>query len=419
LRTIALGLSVILSFMIPWEGVIRIAGLGTGSKVMGYGLAAFWLATVVITGRLRKPRPFHIMLYLFVLWNAVSVFWSMHPGETAAHVATWVQLFLFALIWWDLYTTRTAVLAGLQAYVLGAYVAIGGAIVNYFIGYQFYTHYDRYSPGETNPDGFGFIMALGIPVAWYLTVSTSAMPMDRLLKLVNYTYIPAALVGIALSGTRTALIASVPAMAFGLISLTYLRLWARVAILLLLIVAILILLPHIQSLTSFQRFSTIGSELTKGDLNERTLIWRDGFAAFAEHPLIGVGSDMYPSINSLGKAAHNSFLSVLVEVGLIGFALFALILTIAVIQAWNQSRWDSKFWLTILLIWAIGASTLTWGHRKPTWLFLNLIIASAAIAHHRDETVPFVQPNEPETPPLPYSQGSELPLGAKENSYLV
>ena len=111
-------------------------------------------------------------------------------------------------ILWDLYTTRAALLAGLQAYVLGAYVAIGSAVANYFAGNVFFAHYQRFSSGDTNPDGFAFIVALGLPVAWYLALSTSAIKTSGLLKLVNYAYIPAAFLALALAGSGPALIGS-------------------------------------------------------------------------------------------------------------------------------------------------------------------------------------------------------------------
>jgi len=389
LRTIAFVLSLAFIFVIPWEGV-ELPALGAVAKLVGFVVAAFWLATIVLTGQFRKPGPFQVAVFFFVVWNAVSVFWSAQPSETIRHVITWTQLLVFVLIMWDLYTTQTAVWAGLQAYVLGAYVAVGSAVANYFSGAAYYTNYDRFSAGDTNPDGFGFILALGIPVAWHLANSKSTTKIGPLLRLINYLYIPAALLGISLSGTRTALIATIPAMAFGLASLNRLRLGLRVAIFLLLTSAILFLLPYVQTLTSFQRFSTTTSELTDGDLNNRTNIWREGLASFIEHPIIGIGTNMYRSINSLGKVAHNSFISILVEVGLIGLALFAMILAIAVALAMGQPTWDKNFWLALLAVWVIGASTLTWEHRKSTWLFLSLIAVSAAITSHRDEAVPFV-----------------------------
>jgi len=384
MRSIAFALSLVFIFLVPWEGMVRLPW-GTVAKVLGLAVGAVWLGTVVITGRFRKLTPFHVMVCLFVLWNAVSVMWSENPNRSVAHLRTWVQTLVLIFIMWDLYTTQAAVLSGLQAYILGAYVAIGSAIYNYFTGNAYYTNYERFSPGETNPDGFGFILALGIPLAWYLASSKSTSRMSPWWKFVNYAYIPAAFLGLALSGTRTALIASLVGMAFGLTLLTHLRIWARIAIFLLLAAVILILLPYVQTLKSFQRLGTTATELTEGDLNNRTKNWSEGLDSFVEHPIIGVGSNMYRSVNSLGKVGHNSFISVLVELGLIGFLLFGIILVIVVTQAWShESKWDKSFWLTIFAVWTIGSATLTWEHRKTTWLFLSFIIASAAITRYRE-----------------------------------
>ncbi len=84
-------------------------------------------------------------------------------------------------------------------------------------------------------------------------------------------------------------------------------------------------------------------------------------------------------MNTLDKVAHNTYLSVLVEEGLVGFVLFAAILWIVFRTAWRQPKWERRFWLTVLAVWAIGASTLTWEHRKTTWLFMTLIIAAGAL----------------------------------------
>jgi O-antigen ligase len=387
MRSIAFALSLVFIFLVPWEGMVRFPW-GSVARVLGLAIGAFWLATVVITGRLRKLSPLHVLVCLFVLWNAVSVFWSANPNRSVAHLRTWIQTLVLVFILWDLYTTHAAILAGLQAYILGAYVAVGSAVSNYFSGNAYYTYYQRFSPGDTNPDGFGFILALGIPLAWYLGNSKSTSRMSPLLKFLNYAYIPAAFLGLALSGTRTALIASLVGMAFGLASLTRLRLWARIAIFLLLTSAIFILLPYVQTLKSFQRLSTTGAEITEGDLNDRTGIWREGLSSFVEHPIIGVGSNMYRSVNRLGKVGHNSFISVLVELGLIGFLLFGIILAIVFTQAWShQSKWDKSFWLTVFAVWTIGSSTLTWEHRKTTWLFLVFIVASAALTRYREKQI--------------------------------
>jgi O-antigen ligase len=99
---------------------------------------------------------------------------------------------------------------------------------------------------------------------------------------------------------------------------------------------------------------------------------------------------MFRSVNIEGKVAHNSFLSILVELGIVGIILFGIILTIVVVQAARQSPWDSVFWFSVLAVWAIGAFTLTWEYRKPTWLFLCLVVVSSALSTYAHEDVQVV-----------------------------
>jgi O-antigen ligase len=382
MRRVAYLLSLVLIFIIPWEGVIELPGLGSAAKLLGFGVAAFWVAMVIYTRQLRKLGLFHLLFFFFVLWVAASVFWSAEPSQTLTQLRTWVQLLILSLILWDLYTTRESLMAGLQVFVLGEYVAIGITIANFFAGNVYYTTYQRFSPSaQSNPDGFGIIVAMGIPLAWYLASSAST---GSIFKLVNYAYIPAAFIGITLSGTRTALIASIVGMAFGLASLNRLRPGVRIGTFALLTVAILVLLPYLQPLRSFERFGTTATELTEGDLNNRTNNWAEGLESFAEHPILGVGGNMYRSVNVRGKLAHNSYISVLVELGLVGFVLFALMLAIAVFEALRQPKWDALFWLAALGTWAISASTLTYEYRKATWLFLTLCVASGALVRSKD-----------------------------------
>jgi O-antigen ligase len=380
IRRLVYWLSLLLIFTIPWEGAFHLPGLGTAATVMGLIVGACWIVMILITGRTREPNTFLFALAVFVAWIALTTFWSADPVESLGAVLLWLQSLLLVYILWDLYRTKAALLAGLQAYVLGAYAAVFGAVLNYVNANAFYTHADRYSLGDTNPDGYGFILALGIPLACYLAASPET---PRIFRLINYGYLPAAFLGIALSGTRTAAVGAAVGLLYGLATLTRLRVFTRVIVVVLLAVALFFLLPVVQPLTSFQRLGTTAQEATQGDLNGRTEQWRQGIRAFMDRPVIGVGTDMYRSVNTLGKVAHNSYLSVLVELGLIGFVMFGTILWLVVTKAWHLPRWDRNFWLTVLFVWAIGASTLTWEHRKTTWLFLTFAVAASAAADER------------------------------------
>ena len=376
-------LSLAFIFMIPWEGVIRIPGLGTGAKLTGLAAGGCWLALIMMTGRVRTPDPFLVLTTAFVVWVAASVWWSTDTLDSWQLVVTWAQSLALVYIIWDIFRTSPAIHAALQAYVLGVYVAVLGAVLNYSASEAFYTNYERYSPGNTNPDGFGFLIALGIPVAFYLAGRPGAGRLRGLRRLVNYGFVPVAFYGLALSGTRTAAIAAGLGTLFGIASLTRLRPLTRVVVIVVFGIALYSLAPLISPLESFQRFGTTATEVTQGDLNGRVEQWSQGLVSFEDHPIVGIGANRFRSVNTLGKEAHNSFVSVLVELGLVGLTLFVAVIGVALARALATQGWDRYFWLTILGVWAIGASTLTWEHRKSTWLFLSLMVAAGAEAQAR------------------------------------
>ncbi|UCC53300.1 MAG: hypothetical protein JSV68_04895, partial [Anaerolineaceae bacterium] len=70
MRTVTFLASLVLIFLLPWEGVVQLPGLGTAAKLFGFGVSALWLATITITKQFRKPGVFHFVVALFVIWNA-------------------------------------------------------------------------------------------------------------------------------------------------------------------------------------------------------------------------------------------------------------------------------------------------------------------------------------------------------------
>jgi O-antigen ligase len=382
MRTVALWLSLFLIFVIPWEDAVLLEGLGTIGKATGLLAAAFWIATVVVTGRFRKPHSFLLAVYLFVLWNTMSVFWSVDIENTIIRLVTYFQLVGLVWILWDLYTTPVALKAGLQAYVLGAYVSIGSLVSNYLAVSE--GGPGRYTATGFNENDIGLTLALGIPVAWHLALSKSNSKKTYGLRLINYAYIPAAMLAILLTASRGSLVATLPALVFIFGSLTRLKPLMRV----LLLAALILSLFMLQSLvpqSSVQRLATTGTSIAEGDIGHRSYIWREGITIFAEHPILGIGSGAFRTAVESGRVAHNSFLSVLVEVGIVGFVLLVITLAVAVHPTMRQPKWDTRFWLALLLVLALGNSVHSWEKRKPVWLFLGLATVSASLPAQHDE----------------------------------
>ncbi len=65
------------------------------------------------------------------------------------------------------------------------------------------------------------------------------------------------------------------------------------------------------------------------------------------------------------------------------FFFGALLVTLALF-VWMLAPAERALWITMLMVWAAGVSTLTWEHRKPTWLIFALIMTAWAGAWRRE-----------------------------------
>jgi len=391
MRRIAYWLSLVLIFTMPWENLLDVAGLGTIARMVGLLLAATWFSAVVLGARVRRPSAFHAVVLVFFLWNAATLFWTVDLDSTLTSVFTYVQLLGLVAIIWDLYETPEDVRAALQAYVLGSYISVSSLVANYLAENAGPSHSRmlhvtsaNYSEMGFYVNDLGFILVLGIPMAWYLALGKSRSRSANALKLINYLYVPAAVVGVVLTESRAAFLGMLPAALFILGSLKRLKIHQRILLCGALVAALVLAAPFVPE-ASVERLATTGSEMEGGDINGRMRIWRAGISAFNERPLVGFGTGAFRTAvtcrNAEGQGcfAHNFIILFLVEDGLVGSAIFALILVLLFRYAWRQPKWESRLWLAMLAMWLIGATSHNWEQRKQTWLLFNLVVISAGM----------------------------------------
>jgi O-antigen ligase len=368
------------AFTIPWEKSIQLEGVGTLTRLAG-GLA--FLAVAGDVWRRKSVRPPNVALVLaaaFTGWTALTWFWSVSPGETAARALTCVQL--FAMLWmiWEWCRTEGQHAALVRAYVGGAAVAGVLTILRYILGLQ--TYYRRYAAWGFEPNDLGLTVALSIPLALYLAFR------DR--GAARWLWRAAALLAIAailLTASRTALVVSLCGFGFAAWTWRESGVSQRVsnAVLLgLLIAGALYLAP----LSSRQRLATLPAEAARGTFHNRTQIWKAGLRVFRHHPVLGAGAGAYPEAvrPQLGipdlpghrYVAHNAYLSVLVEGGVVGLGLFGMLLAVLAAYIWVMPSVERAVWSITLGAWALGILTLTWEHRKPGWFIFGLIMTAWA-----------------------------------------
>jgi O-antigen ligase len=157
--------------------------------------------------------------------------------------------------------------------------------------------------------------------------------------------------------------------------------------------------------TSWERLSTVPSEVARGTLTGRTLIWGAGWELFREHPFLGVGANAFritvsrvlnepihlDDPTSPAPPAHNTFLSVLVEQGILGLVVFCALLGCLIFSMRVMPAPSKQMWSVCLAVWAVGVSSLTWEMRKPTWFFFGLLVANSAAWAMERGTVPYAR----------------------------
>jgi O-antigen ligase len=140
--------------------------------------------------------------------------------------------------------------------------------------------------------------------------------------------------------------------------------------------------PH----ASLERIEGTGAAIEEGGFNGRLRIWLEGAGVFYRHPVLGVGSGAFASgVEAISSGVerwrppHNLALSLLAEVGIVGFMLYAAVLAMAAAHAARRTAWHPNLWRTMIVVWFLAAAVHNFENKKQTWLFLSLAVASSRL----------------------------------------
>lgn len=370
MRRIAYVLLLATLLTIPLEDVFQVPVIGTLARVFGIAAFAVWGLSVFAAEGMRRPTYFHLFALGLVAWVGFSLLWSFDPNSTLINIETFLQLFTLSLVVWDLCDSRRTLNAAIQALVVGMWLASASLFLNFARGIE--SHYGRFSASGADPNYMSVMLALGIPLAWYMVTNTR----HRSLRFLNLLYIPAAVLAMGLTGSRGGFLAGFIAVVYLTIAAGRRRLGGLI-VLLIAVAATVLLVSVIVPDGAAERTVNLDDE---DALNGRVGIWMDAWDAFVQYPVSGVGAGASRAVLPTGNVPHNVALTVILELGIIGLALAAGLVATALRWSRFLTPWDRQMWWSVVGIWAVGSISLNLETRKLTWVIFSLVLAATAVA---------------------------------------
>jgi O-antigen ligase len=408
MSSFAYGALWIFIFVVPWENMIVIPGLGTISKLVGMLALVCTVFAPLVSGRVRRLRLFHVSALIFVLCAGAGVFRAIDQRWALLRSGTYLQLFLVLWMIWELAPTVRRQRGLLTAYVLGAYVGAAATIVAYLTGSGTSATSRRFSAEGFDANALGTILALAIPMAWYLGLTYR----HPILRWVCRGYLPVAIFAIGLTASRGAMVVGTIALLIVPAAMTRLSPGRMVGAIMLLIACGTLAAVYVPK-QSLDRLGTISSEVEEGRFGGRGKVWMAGLRAFAQKPFMGYGTGSFkPAVAQyMGQpiVAHNTYLSVLVEQGILGFVPWFTMFIAVFVQMRKLPPLERRFGLVLIATLGIAILPLTWDDRKPVWVILAVLAAFAeALRPARAGTTQMPQPHP--LRPVPVTRRAVTPL---------
>lgn len=368
---------LLMIFLIPWgEGVYD--GLARMVAAPTLGLT---LIMVTLEGSHRNFSAFNLFALLLAIWYLVGIWWTPDLGWGTEILRTYIMLIMMSFMFTYLINNEYKFRWAYQAYVLGTVVATGVIFNNYLNGITG-PYYNRYTVENIETDNMAIILSLGIPMAVFLYTQYQ----NRFARLVNVAFVPWIFYGIFLTGTRTGLVT-------GLIGIMYLAFTQRkasfnlkmiyVGLVISLAVAVVSLAPK----ASVERIFSIGKSLQSGDLNYREVIWQHSINVWSENPILGNGTGSLAAVLNPYHVefawAHNAYVQILTENGLIGLFIYLMMIGSLLYYALKCEIETKFFLLTLWVTIAVSQMTLHSQNLKEIWFVWSVIAVHGYYFSHK------------------------------------
>jgi O-antigen ligase len=369
------------------------------AKLMGVVLVGSWLAMVTV-GRLRGRQIFEDsrFLYLvgvFIIWAGASAVWAEHPGPALAAVTRYIPNAMLFPIFYAAVRERDDALKIVGAIIIGSLLgAAFGVLVP-----SFGEDPGRLSGALGNANATAASMVVALVLLGGLAGALRDRPWVRGIVILA---VPLPLVFLFMTASRGGLIALIVA----LVAATVLAgRWRKVMVAMVAMVAIGAVVYFAALAPPSARERVTHPEGGTG----RSDIWKVGWRLVEAHPINGVGAGNFVTSTRLfllkpglierddfildtPKVAHNTYLQLAAELGIVGLVLFlATVLFVFVFAARAVREFTragdigmsvmAKAVIVALLGYLAGSFFDAREYASDLWLLMSLAPALLAVAH--------------------------------------
>ncbi|MDJ0656325.1 MAG: O-antigen ligase family protein [Xanthomonadales bacterium] len=298
-------INLTLAFMRPQEFIPELYGV----PIIPVAILACGVAWFFTNKNLEGPNGFLVLLFLLV-----TTFSHVANGWFGG-AADWLPLFGVTCVMFYFLAAASSSTRNVRI-LMSIFVACGLAMVLHGFQQEFYGQgwtgeppilgRIRYIGLLNDPNDLGLFLIMGLPFIFLFYSQTRSI----LVKLFCATSAAAYFYAFYLTESRGTIVAAVV-----MIGLMVLRRFGTVAV--------AAFMVPVMSLATFlpERMREISA--SEESANIRVEAWYAGLQMFESHLFFGVGAGRFAEFH--GRTAHNTFLLVLSETGIIGFAVFIAI----------------------------------------------------------------------------------------------
>jgi putative inorganic carbon (hco3(-)) transporter len=327
--------------------------LSIGPNSVGVLLVLGWLGTLVTRSArpavLREQPRLLMAVAAFALWLTLSVTWAASAPATGRGIENWlIAMLAFLLTVTSLHSPRAVAIVSV-AFIVGAVISVlfglasGGLSASAELTGEVTAQGGRFTGGGGDPN----VQAAGYLVAMFLCAGCWSLARRTLARAGLVLAFVIVTVGFFATQSRGGLLALAAAAIAGLVLLPRQRkrlfgLAAGAGVGLAVVAA-----ANPEALARMTNFG--------GGSSGRDDLWQVAWAIFKQHHWVGIGLDNFETVEpsyslhagTLNRVelisehphlVHNTYLQLLTETGVVGFALFLIVIVACLRASWVAAR---------------------------------------------------------------------------------